>query len=77
MDEYAAELSCWFGVPNDNKLEEILPNVRNFYSSSSSAPPVGFLLGSSSGGSFRGGGSSFQMAPVSKGKRSGGGSLRG
>lgn len=64
VDEYAAELSCWFGVPNDGTLEEVLPNIRNFYSSSASAPPVGFLLGGSGGGS-----GNFQMRAATKDNR--------
>jgi uncharacterized protein (DUF1501 family) len=42
-DAYHAELCRWFGVPNNQHLETILPNIRNFYSSSSTANPIGFL----------------------------------
>ncbi len=41
VDEYAAELAMWFGVPNDSNLELVLPNIRNFYSGG--GMPVGFL----------------------------------
>lgn len=43
-DEYSADLAMWFGIGNDTNLEEILPNIRNFYSSSASAPPVGIFV---------------------------------
>ncbi len=43
VDEYNAELACWFGVPNDNNLEAILPNIRNFFASGGSSGPLGFL----------------------------------
>ncbi|MFZ5831555.1 MAG: DUF1501 domain-containing protein [Planctomycetota bacterium] len=41
VDEYAAELALWFGVPNGNDLETVLPNIRNFFGTSGS--PIGFL----------------------------------
>ena len=43
VDEYNAELAMWFGIPNDDGLEVILPNIRNFYAQGSSAPPIGFM----------------------------------
>jgi uncharacterized protein (DUF1501 family) len=43
VDEYAAELAMWFGVPNDGTLETILPNLRSFHPASASGPPLGFL----------------------------------
>lgn len=42
VDEMAAELAMWYGVPNDNNLEQILPNIRRFHSAGSSLP-LGFL----------------------------------
>ncbi len=43
VDEYFAELALWFGVaPSD--LDQVLPNVRNFYSPESGLAPLGFLL---------------------------------
>lgn len=45
VDEYAAELAMWFGIDNDANLENIFPNIRNFYSESDTLPPLGFLLG--------------------------------
>jgi uncharacterized protein (DUF1501 family) len=42
-DAYHAELCRWFGIPNDQNLELVLPNIRNFYASSASSNPVGFL----------------------------------
>lgn len=56
VDEYNAELACWFGVQNNSDLEDILPNIRNFYSNSASGLPVGFLNStppSGGGGAFR------------------------
>ena len=41
-EEYFAEFALWFGVePHD--LDEVLPNVREFYSPESNEPPMGFL----------------------------------
>lgn len=42
VDEYFAELARWFGVPA-SELDEVLPNVRSFYSPESNQPPLGFL----------------------------------
>ena len=41
VDEYAAELAMWFGVPDDNNLEIVLPNIRNFHTGGGA--PIGFL----------------------------------
>ena len=43
VDELAADLALWFGIPNDDTLETVLPNVRNFYSSSASGSPLGLF----------------------------------
>lgn len=45
VDEYNAELAMWFGVQNNTELEDVLPNIRNFYGSGASANPIGFLPG--------------------------------
>lgn len=42
-DEYYAELARWFGVANDNTMEQVLPNIRNFYAAGESNPPIGFF----------------------------------
>ncbi|MEO1245847.1 MAG: DUF1501 domain-containing protein [Pseudomonadota bacterium] len=42
VDEYFAELATWFGVP-PSELDQVLPNVRSFYTPESAIPPVGFL----------------------------------
>lgn len=42
VDEYFAELANWFGVPA-SELDQVLPNVRSFYSPESNAQPIGFL----------------------------------
>lgn len=43
VDEYNAELAMWFGVPNNESLVDVLPNIRNWYSAGSSSNPIGFL----------------------------------
>lgn len=43
VDEYFAELALWFGV-STSELDQVLPNVRSFYSPASGIAPVGFLL---------------------------------
>ncbi|TQV67707.1 DUF1501 domain-containing protein [Exilibacterium tricleocarpae] len=42
-DEFYAELARWFGVPNTAALQDVLPNIRNFYSAGGSQLPIGFL----------------------------------
>ena len=42
VDQMAAELAMWYGVANDNNMEQILPNIRNFHSAGSDLP-IGFL----------------------------------
>lgn len=42
-DEYFSELALWFGLdPAD--LEDVFPNLDNFYTYSPTTPPLGFLL---------------------------------
>jgi len=41
-DEYFAELSLWFDVPQSD-LSLIFPNLGNFYDTASSAYPIGFM----------------------------------
>lgn len=41
-DEYFAELSKWFGVPNGD-LNYVLPNIGNFYDPNSADLPIGFM----------------------------------
>lgn len=43
VDEYNAELAMWFGVPNNESLVDVLPNIRNWYSAGASAGPIGFM----------------------------------
>ena len=38
VDEMAAELAMWYGIPNDNSMELVLPNIRNFLSAGSTSP---------------------------------------
>ena len=41
-DEYFAELSKWYGVPNSD-LNYVLPNISNFYDPKSPELPIGFM----------------------------------
>jgi len=41
-DEYFAEISKWFGVPNSD-LGFIFPQLNNFYNINSNAMPIGFI----------------------------------
>lgn len=43
VDELAAELAIWFGVNNATDLQDILPNIENFYQYSASTKPLGIL----------------------------------
>ena len=43
VDEFAGEIARWFGIPNDNELETVLPNIREFYSTSESLGPLQIL----------------------------------
>jgi len=60
VDEYNAELACWFGVRNNSDLQDVLPNIRNFYSEGSAEPPVGFMASGGAGGNQTGGGAPGQ-----------------
>lgn len=43
VDEYNAELAMWFGIDNSLALEDVLPNIRNFYASNAGGKPIGFM----------------------------------
>jgi len=43
VDEYFAELALWFGV-SVTDLDQVLPNVRRFYTPEDATAPLGFLL---------------------------------
>ena len=43
VDELAADLAMWFGVPNDANLETVLPNIRNFHPAGATAGPLGLF----------------------------------
>jgi uncharacterized protein (DUF1501 family) len=43
VDQYFAELALWFGV-SATELDQVLPNVREFYSPEGGGAPMGFLL---------------------------------
>ena len=38
VDQYNAELAMWFGIPNDDRLKFVLPNIENFMRLGSGAP---------------------------------------
>ncbi|MFK8114603.1 MAG: DUF1501 domain-containing protein [Rubripirellula sp.] len=42
VDQMAAELAMWYGIANDNAMEGILPNIRNFLGAGTNYP-IGFL----------------------------------
>ena len=42
VDSYFAELALWLGVASSD-LDQVLPNVRRFYSPESAQAPLGFL----------------------------------
>lgn len=44
VDELAAELAMWFGVSNGPSLEDVLPNIREFYAATETDRPLGMLL---------------------------------
>ncbi|MEL6105126.1 MAG: DUF1501 domain-containing protein [Planctomycetota bacterium] len=44
VDEYAAELAMWFGVGNNQDLEDMLPNIRNFYTTGGSTGPLDLFV---------------------------------
>ncbi len=41
-DTLFAELAKWFGISNSN-LDQIFPNLSNFYNTNSNTPPIGFM----------------------------------
>ena len=43
VDEFNAELAMWFGIPNDASLQEIFPNIRNFFAAGGTKGPLEFL----------------------------------
>ena len=49
VDEYAAELAMWFGIPNDSNLEIVLPNIRTFVPAGGASGPVGALPDTAAG----------------------------
>eukprot|EP00903_Cladosiphon_okamuranus_P003970 g3968.t1 len=53
IDELHASIAYWFGVRNDNEMETILPNIRNFWSAGSTVPPAPMMSRRPSGGVFR------------------------
>lgn len=42
-DEYFAELALWFGASTSD-LDQILPNINNFWTPSAGSKPIGFMV---------------------------------
>ena len=42
VDQLHAELAYWYGIPNGANMEEVLPNIRNFWGRNAD-PELGFL----------------------------------
>lgn len=42
-DEYFAELALWFGASSSD-LDQVLPNIRNFWTPTSGSSPIGFMV---------------------------------
>lgn len=45
VDEFHAALAYWYGVRNDNEMETVVPNIRNFWSRNSNQSPIAGLFG--------------------------------
>ncbi|MFC5051697.1 DUF1501 domain-containing protein [Rubritalea spongiae] len=45
VDEFYASLAYWFGVENNSEMEEVVPNIRNFWTAGSSDIPISGLFG--------------------------------
>ena len=43
VDEFSAELAMWFGIQNNADLENVLPNIRNFFAAGGTQGPLGML----------------------------------
>jgi uncharacterized protein (DUF1501 family) len=43
VDELACELAMWYGVPNDNNMQILLPNIRKF-AAAGTTYPLGILI---------------------------------
>lgn len=43
VDEMAADLSMWFGIGNNQDLETVIPNIRNFFSTGGTTGPLGLF----------------------------------
>ena len=40
VDELNASIASWFGISNDDEMETIIPNIRNFWQRGSTQPPI-------------------------------------
>lgn len=43
VDELAAEIATWFGISNDQDMEQIIPNIRRFHAAGGTTGPLGIL----------------------------------
>lgn len=44
VDEISAELAMWFGIGNNNDLETLLPQIREFYGTGGAGTPLNMFL---------------------------------
>lgn len=44
VDEMAADLSMWFGIGNNQDLEDVIPNIRNFYTTGGTKGPLDLFV---------------------------------
>ena len=44
VDEFYASLAYWFGVENNDEMETVVPNIRNFWSKNSPDIPISGLF---------------------------------
>ena len=44
VDEFYASLAYWFGVENNDEMETVVPNIRNFWTAGSSDIPIDGLF---------------------------------
>ncbi|MEM6468693.1 MAG: DUF1501 domain-containing protein [Planctomycetota bacterium] len=43
VDEMAADIAMYFGIPNNTDLETVIPNIREFYASGGTNAPLGLF----------------------------------
>ncbi|MFC5050589.1 DUF1501 domain-containing protein [Rubritalea spongiae] len=45
VDELHASLAYWYGIENNNEMELVVPNIRNFWTSGSTQTPIAGMFG--------------------------------